>query len=58
MMLIGYLNTGVPLLSKLAQVKWFQGEPSAHISPFGLVGWLDLKHLLDVMTSLFWVIVL
>ena len=38
-----------------AQEKWFQVEPSTHISPFGFVGWLYLKHLLDVMTSSFWV---
>ena len=54
-MLTSYLITGESLVSEPAQEMWFQIEPSAHISPFGFVGWLYLKHLLDVMTSSFWV---
>ena len=42
-MLTGYLITGEPLVSELAQEKWFQIEPSAHISPFGFVGWLYFR---------------
>ena len=53
-MLTRYLITGLPLRSEPAQEKWFQVEQSAHISPFGFVGWLYLKHLLGVMTSSFW----
>ena len=45
--------TGSLLRSELAQEKWFQVnfKPFIHISLCGFVGWLYVKHLLDVMTS-------
>ena len=45
--------TGLPLRSEPTQEKWFQVNLSKHKSLCGLVGWLYLKHFLDVMTSLF-----
>ena len=55
-LLTDQLITGISLWFEPAQeILVVQIKPSIHISLCGLVGWLYLKHLLDVMTSSLWV---
>ena len=54
-LLTDHLITGLPLKSEPAQENWFKVKPFILMSLSVLLGWLHLKHILDVMTSLFWV---